>query len=81
MSSPSVSRLTVGTVCDAVSAAVLVVLSHPDGRLPSVRLLQTEDLRHHVVCGGMQQDPARGQADHHVAAHRRQADRNGIWTC
>lgn len=45
-----------------------------------MRLLQAEDLRHHVVGGGMQQDPARGQADHDVAAHRRQADGDRIWT-
>lgn len=32
--------------------------SHPDGRLSSMRLLQPEDLRHHVVSGGMQQDPS-----------------------
>lgn len=63
------------------SSRVLVVEAHPDGRLSSMRLLQAEDLRHHVVGGGMQQDPARGQADHHVAAHRRQTDRDSIWTC
>lgn len=45
-----------------------------------MRLLQAEDLRHHVVGGGMQQDPARGQADHHVAAHGRQANRDSIRT-
>lgn len=55
-----------------------VCLSHPDGRLSSVWLLQAEDLRHHVIGGGVQQDPARGQAHHHIAAHRRQADRDGI---
>lgn len=60
---------------------VLSVLPHPDGSLSTVRLLQAEDLRHHVVGGGMQQDPARGQANHHIAAHRRQANRDGIWTC
>lgn len=54
--------------------------SHPDGRLSSVRLLQPEDLRHHVVSRGMQQDPAGGQADHDVAAHWRQAHRDGVWT-
>lgn len=46
-----------------------------------MRLLQAEDLRHHVVGGGMQQDSPRGQADHDVAAHRRQANRDSIWTC
>lgn len=43
-------------------------------------LLQPEHLRHHVVSGGVQQDPARGQAHHHVTAHGRQADRDGIGT-
>lgn len=57
------------------------VPSHPDGSLSSMWLLQAEDLRHHVVSGGMQQYPARGQTHHHIAAHRRQADRDGIWTC
>lgn len=46
-----------------------------------MRMLQAEDLRHHVVSGGMQQDPAGGQTHHYIAAHRRQADRDGIWTC
>lgn len=46
-----------------------------------MRLLQAEDLRHHVVCGGVQQDPTRGQSHHHVAAHGRQTDRDGIGTC
>lgn len=43
-------------------------------------LLQAEDLSHHVVGGGVQQDPAGGQTHHHVAAHRRQADGNGVRT-
>lgn len=58
-----------------------IFVSHPDGRLSSMRLLQTEDLRHHVVCGGVKQDPARGQPHHHVTAHGGQTDRDGVGTC
>lgn len=43
-----------------------------------MRLLQAEDLRHHVVGGGVEQDPARGQTHHDVAAHRRQANGDSI---
>lgn len=43
--------------------------SYSNGRLSSVWLLQTEHLRHHVVGGGMEQDPPGGQSYHHVAAH------------
>lgn len=46
-----------------------------------MRLLQAEHLRHHMVSGRMQEDPTRGQAHHDVASHRRQADRDGVWTC
>lgn len=73
------SNIRTAAVLETVSA--LVDLSHPDGGLSSVWLLQAEDLCHHVVGGGMQQDSARGQADHHIAAHRRQANRDSIWTC
>lgn len=55
--------------------------THPNGSLSSVRLLQSEDLRHHVVSSGMQQDPTGGQPDHDIAAHWRQAYRDGIWAC
>lgn len=83
------SELVVCPVSDcSISNCGVIIVSmfvksepHPDGSLSSVWLLQAEDLRHHVVCGGMQQDPARGQAHHHIAAHRRQANRDCIWTC
>lgn len=31
--------------------------THPHGGLAAVRLLQPEDLGHHVLRGGVQQDP------------------------
>lgn len=46
-----------------------------------MRLLQAEDLRHHVVTGRRQQDPSRGQTDHDVTSHRRQAHGDRIRTC
>lgn len=55
-------------------------ITRPDGSFSSVRLLQTEHLCHHVVSGRMEQDPARGQAYHHVATHWRQAHRDSIGT-
>lgn len=77
----SQAQLSAG-LCDTVlqSEDGLLGLSYPDGRLSSVRLLQAEDLCHHVVSGGMQQDSAGGQADHDVAAHGRQANRDSIGT-
>lgn len=54
--------------------------THPHGGLATMGLLQPEDLGHHVLCGGMQQDPPRGQAHHYVSAHWGQAHRNGIGT-
>lgn len=54
--------------------------THPHGGLAAMGLLQPEDLGHHVLCGGMQQDPPRGQAHHYISAHWGQAHRNGIGT-
>lgn len=44
-------------------------------------LLQAEHLCHHVVGGGVQQDPAGGQPHHDVAAHGGQAYGDSIGTC
>lgn len=54
--------------------------THPHGGLATMGLLQPEDLGHHVLRGGMQQDPPWGQAHHHISTHRGQAHRNGIGT-
>lgn len=32
--------------------------THPHGGLATMGLLQPEDLGHHVLCGGVQQDPS-----------------------
>lgn len=72
------------TVLRAVAVSkedVRSAVTYPHGRLSSVGLLQSEDLCHHVIADLMQQDAARCQTHHHVTTHRRQTDRDGIWTC